>query len=39
MKCEICEQEKHCIEIDVEWTLLDYVCEECWYKECEENGK
>ncbi|MED3792397.1 hypothetical protein P4571_08070 [Niallia alba] len=38
-KCEICEREKQCIEIDVEWTLLDYACEECWEKYCEENGR
>lgn len=36
MKCEICEQEKHCVSIDVEWTLLDWACEECWEKECDE---
>ena len=29
MKCEICEQEKHCVELDLEWTSLDNVCENC----------
>jgi hypothetical protein len=38
-KCELCEQEKHCVSIDVEWTLLDTVCEECWEKYCEEHEK
>jgi hypothetical protein len=31
-KCEVCEQEKHCISMDVEWTLLEDVCEDCWEK-------
>lgn len=37
MKCEVCEQKKHCVSIDVEWTLLESVCEECWEKECDEH--
>lgn len=37
--CEICDEKKHCISIDVEWTLLDTVCEDCWDKYCEEHGK
>lgn len=32
MKCEICEKDKHCIALDVEWTLLDQVCEDCFEK-------
>lgn len=30
--CELCEQEKHCISLDVEWTLIEDVCENCWEK-------
>jgi hypothetical protein len=37
--CDLCEQEKYCISIDVEWTLVDTVCEECWEKYCEEHGQ
>lgn len=32
MKCELCEKEKHCVALDLEWTLLEYVCEDCMDK-------
>lgn len=32
MKCEICESEKHCISLDLDWTPMEYVCEDCWDK-------
>lgn len=37
MKCDLCEEEKHCIAIDIESITLTDVCEECWDKFCEEN--
>ncbi len=32
MVCDLCGEDKECISIDVEWTLLDTVCSECWYE-------
>ena len=34
--CEVCGQNKHCIALDVEWTTVGHVCEEC-LKELEEE--
>jgi hypothetical protein len=31
-KCELCEEVKPCIALDLDYVLLDDVCEECWEK-------
>ena len=31
-KCELCEEVKHCISLDLDYVLIDYACEECWKK-------
>lgn len=37
--CEVCGVKKHCIELDVEWTLYSCICEECREKLESENKK
>ena len=36
--CEVCWQRKYCVEIDVDWTLVNNVCEECLEELESENG-
>lgn len=27
--CEVCNEEKYCMELDVEWSSISVICEEC----------